>query len=46
VPVAEVVHYQYQAYGAAQSADATPMDNLNRIEVVMVDLDFVPDIVP
>jgi rod shape-determining protein MreC len=46
VPVAEVVHYQYQAYGAAQRADATPMDNLNRIEVVMVDLDFVPDIVP
>ena len=44
VPVGEVVTYQYQAYGAVQLADATPLDQLDRIEYVQVDLDYVPDL--
>jgi rod shape-determining protein MreC len=46
VPVAEVVRYQYQAYGAVQVADATPLDALDRVEYVQVDLDYVPDLTP
>jgi len=44
IPVAEVVRYQYQAYGAVQEADATPLDSLDRLEYVQIDLDFVPDL--
>jgi rod shape-determining protein MreC len=44
LPVAAVVKYQYQAYSQAQVADVAPLDDLGRLEVVEIDLDFVPQL--
>jgi len=46
LPVAAVVRYQYQAYSQAQVADVAPLDDLSRLEVVEVDLDFIPQVPP
>jgi rod shape-determining protein MreC len=42
LPVAEVVRFKYQPYGVAQVAEVTPLDNLARLEFLIVDTDFVP----
>jgi rod shape-determining protein MreC len=46
LPVAAVVKYQFQPYGVTQVADVAPLDDLTRLEYVMVDTDFVPDVAP
>jgi rod shape-determining protein MreC len=46
LPVAAVVRYQYQPYGVTQVADVAPLDDLMRLEYVMIDTDFVPDSAP
>jgi rod shape-determining protein MreC len=44
LPVAAIAKYQYQAYNQAQIADVAPLDDVSRIEVVEVDLDFAPQV--
>ena len=46
LPVAQVVSYQYRAVSPVQQAQATPLDDLMRLEFLMVDLDFVPQLAP
>ena len=41
LPVAELVSFKYQPYAVAQTAAATPLDALPRLEYVLVDTDFV-----
>jgi rod shape-determining protein MreC len=43
LPVAEVSQFHYKPAQVAQVADIAPLDDLNRLEYVLVDTDFVPD---
>ncbi|MHB8507912.1 MAG: rod shape-determining protein MreC [Candidatus Dormibacteria bacterium] len=42
LPVASVVRFNYQPYGVTQVAEVAPLDDLRRLEYVMVDTDFMP----
>jgi rod shape-determining protein MreC len=44
LPVAAVVKYEYQAYSQQQVAAVAPLDDVTRLEVVEVDLDFTPQV--
>jgi rod shape-determining protein MreC len=46
LPVAEVVKFTYRPAEITQSADVAPLDDLSRLEYVMVDTDFVPEGTP
>jgi rod shape-determining protein MreC len=46
LPVAEVVKFAYRPAEITQSADVAPLDDLTRLEYVMVDTDFVPEGTP
>jgi|ERR1035437_1435401 rod shape-determining protein MreC len=43
LPVAQVVKFQYKAAEITQSAEVAPLDDLARLEYVMVDTDFAPE---
>jgi rod shape-determining protein MreC len=43
IPVAEVSHFRYQPAQVAQVVEIAPLDDLTRLEFVMVDTDFVPE---
>jgi rod shape-determining protein MreC len=43
LPVAEVVKFQYRPAEITQSAEVAPLDDLARLEYVMVDTDFAPE---
>jgi rod shape-determining protein MreC len=42
LPVAEIAKFQYQPAQVAQVAEVAPLDDLSRLEYVLVDTDFVP----
>jgi rod shape-determining protein MreC len=43
LPVAAVVKFQYRPAEIAQTADVAPLDDLARLEYVIVDTDFAPE---
>lgn len=43
IPIAEIAQFHYQPAQVAQVADISPLDDLSRLEYVLVDTDFVPD---
>jgi rod shape-determining protein MreC len=43
LPVAGVVNFRYQPYGVQQVAEAAPLDDLSRLEYVIIDLGFTPE---
>jgi rod shape-determining protein MreC len=43
LPVAEISEFKYQPAQVAQVARIAPLDDLTRLEYVMVDTDFVPE---
>jgi rod shape-determining protein MreC len=46
LPVAEVVTFTYRPAEITQRAEVAPLDDLTRLEYVMVDTDFVPEGAP
>jgi rod shape-determining protein MreC len=46
LPVAQIVKFQYKPAEITQTAEVAPLDDLTRLEYVMVDIDFAPDTVP
>ncbi|MFY9615502.1 MAG: rod shape-determining protein MreC [Candidatus Dormiibacterota bacterium] len=43
LPAAEISQFRYQPAQVTQVAQVAPLDDLNRLEYVMVDTDFVPN---
>lgn len=43
IPVAEIGRFHYQPALVAQTAEVAPLDDLTRLEYVLVDTDFVPE---
>jgi rod shape-determining protein MreC len=43
LPVAQVLKFQYRPAEITQSAEVAPLDDLTRLEYVMVDTDFTPE---